>query len=508
MLKLFFKISKKIHKYIGLFLVVYMFYMSLSGILLNHPSLIEGISVSGVLVPDSYEVRNWNRGAFRGAVNSSDQKKTWIFGSTGIWLSEKRGQQPQAFMDGEFPAGAYGRRVRDLQVVNRGEVELLFASTYSGVYFCDTSSGKWRDITPDAKDSRFIKTYISNDKIYAVSRSGFYVSDFNEVFEFRKVEVKRNIDKSTRSMISLFFHLHDGSVWGTPGKLIFDFVALIIIFLCITAVYIWFIPGKWKRGGKKGKKPKDSEKRYMKIFYKYHLKLGVWTVLISLIIGVTGLFMRPPLIMALFGKSMNERAYPSIGLHPWKKKIRNGYYDSATDKLILDCSDGIWEGAADLKGMFDKSDIKVPVFAMGASVFQKDSRGHMVVGSFGGLFGVDPEGKVYNYIKPAASVKPSGGRPRGFMAAGFYELPEGGAVAISYSRGLSQKYSSEFPMPEVVDAKRMSFWHWLFELHNGRLWKPVFGKMSIFITPLGALLFIFVLLSGLYDYFYRKKKKK
>jgi hypothetical protein len=49
-----FKISKWLHKYIGLALILFLMWMSLSGVLMNHPDLIAGIYVPRLLVPLQY----------------------------------------------------------------------------------------------------------------------------------------------------------------------------------------------------------------------------------------------------------------------------------------------------------------------------------------------------------------------------------------------------------------------------------------------------------------------
>jgi hypothetical protein len=41
-MKILFKISKWLHKYIGLVLLLFLMWMSISGVLMNHPELISG----------------------------------------------------------------------------------------------------------------------------------------------------------------------------------------------------------------------------------------------------------------------------------------------------------------------------------------------------------------------------------------------------------------------------------------------------------------------------------
>lgn len=68
-----FKISKWLHKYIGLALILFLMWMSISGVLMNHPDLISGIAVPRWLVPSQYHPYNWNRGGIITAVFPEEQ---------------------------------------------------------------------------------------------------------------------------------------------------------------------------------------------------------------------------------------------------------------------------------------------------------------------------------------------------------------------------------------------------------------------------------------------------
>lgn len=46
-----------------------------------------------------------------------------------------------------------------------------------------------------------------------------------------------------------------------------------------------------------------------------------------------------------------------------------------------------------------------------------------------------------------------------------------------------------------------------FEIHNGRFFKDWIGGFYILIIPLGSLLYVLIILSGVYDWFYIKVLK-
>ncbi|MEJ2544074.1 MAG: hypothetical protein P8Y99_08395, partial [Calditrichaceae bacterium] len=69
---------------------------------------------------------------------------------------------------------------------------------------------------------------------------------------------------------------------------------------------------------------------------------------------------------------------------------------------------------------------------------------------------------------------------------------------------LSLDYNSNknrFVMPKELNRDyRMSLWNFMFELHNGRIFKDWIGGFYILIAPLGSLLFVLIILSGVYDW--------
>jgi hypothetical protein len=64
-----FRFSKKIHKYCGLSFLIYFLWMGSSGVLLNHPSIIENLAVSRSWLPEKYTFNNWNRMAVDGRMS-------------------------------------------------------------------------------------------------------------------------------------------------------------------------------------------------------------------------------------------------------------------------------------------------------------------------------------------------------------------------------------------------------------------------------------------------------
>lgn len=60
---------RKQHKWLGIGMSFFMLMFCLSGILLNHRSLIKDVNISRKYLPSRYEFRNWNGGLLRGTLD-------------------------------------------------------------------------------------------------------------------------------------------------------------------------------------------------------------------------------------------------------------------------------------------------------------------------------------------------------------------------------------------------------------------------------------------------------
>ena len=126
------------------------------------------------------------------------------------------------------------------------------------------------------------------------------------------IDTQRDEPEPRITLVKLFFDVHYGKAWGLPGLLVFDVVGLILFFLCISAFYTWYFPWQAKRDRSSWLLSHRTTKRAFKAMFRYHLQLGIWIAAVLLIIGGTGLFMRPPLLAAIAGGSIPRAAYPGF----------------------------------------------------------------------------------------------------------------------------------------------------------------------------------------------------
>ena len=188
--------------------------------------------------------------------------------------------------------------------------------------------------------------------------------------------------------------------------------------------------------------------------------------------------------------------------------IHNALYDAAEDRILIEASDGIWSAASDLKQPFEKIDLQVPVFVMGATVFEPYENGGLLIGSFNGLYHWDrSSGKSVNLLTGEEAENVSPVRPAKEMITAFFTTPQGEMFINTHHQGImpvgSTQLRDRFTLPHEISTDfRMPLWNYLFEIHNGRLFKDLIGNVYILLIPLGSLLFVMITLSGVFDWVY------
>ena len=115
--KLLFRFSRFTHKYLGLIVLVYFLGMGISGILLNHPTLLQGFSLPLGWLSDSYQYKEWNRWSLRDAAFSKQQpEKIYVAGKEGVLMSRNAGRSFTPLSSG-LPAPVYLRDTNCLLLI-------------------------------------------------------------------------------------------------------------------------------------------------------------------------------------------------------------------------------------------------------------------------------------------------------------------------------------------------------------------------------------------------------
>ena len=440
-----FQISRWLHKYVGLFLIVFCVWESVSGILLNHPGITRSVSLPRWMIPPQYRVVDWNRSALRSVVFLPQRTDTtFAWGWEGVWRSTDGGETFDAFNAG-LPTDPYMRRVNSFWFDE--DKRYLLAGMNAGLYIRGVNEGRWHHLPLGTYLEPVERILHTRDRLVVFTSSNAYCSDPQKrSIGFTQMPFDREDPDPSVSLVRLFFALHGGHAWGLPGRILFDLFGLLIIFMSVSAFYVWYWPWRGRRSGTAS--PLSAVKRiWFGLFQRYHLKLGIWVALPFLVIGGTGLFMRPPTIALLFGNAIPAACYPGFRYaNPWHELIQNACYDSLNDRILVE-ADGFWSGPADFSAPFTKAEFDAPVFAMGTTVLECDGSGEWLVGSFGGLFRYNPEtDSSFDVLRGEPMESFSVTRPADFMVTGVLRNARWRAVCHGTSVGT--------PLPERCRAKR------------------------------------------------------
>ncbi|MBB3697180.1 PepSY domain-containing protein [Flammeovirga yaeyamensis] len=503
--KKLYNFSKKWHKYVGISISLILIWMSISGILLNHIDLCAPFNVSNTFLPNDYLPEHWNRGMIRDA-EFIGVDTVIMGGNAGIWLSSDKGK---SFDKLPIDSSSYYSKVNDLFLDSTSNS--LLVGAYGGLYQVDVPTQKVKLIPlPSTYREKVVKVLPHKDNLIVVTENHVYKGNRSTLDHFSNLNISKE-QMSTYNLISYTFALHSGWLWGMPGRIVYDLVSVILIFLCVTALYITF---------RKKKKPTDKAKKKkvnktMGWMIKNHTNIGLYVCLFLLIIGGTGFFMRPPALVALVDGHVPLKYVPNaLTENQWYHSIRNATINTDTEELILDTKEGIYKGDLKTDAVFSLQNWDVNIFVMGATVFDYKGDGHFLIGSFYGLFDYK-EGNPYSYdVVYNQSVPKYEGmeRPADYMIMGYFQSPEGVHFISTFQHGLMSMFNAPedayYPMPKALKENyEFPLWNYMFELHNGRLFTFITGKYGILFIPLIALFFLFITISGVHEYIYRKRKK-
>ncbi len=511
MIKIFYRKTRWLHKYIGLLLVLFFMWMSVSGIVLNHPEIVANFSVPHWLIPPAYKIKNWNRSSLIGLVYNRQNPDTfYIYGKKGVWKSTDGGTTFVPMQKG-FPKSRYYLKTNHLFLYD-GNDPFLLAATDGGLYRAFLKDEVWHKIHLPFKKEAVKKILFTGSELLVFSESHVYRTPFPaEHLQFATVPLKRAGRQDRVTLVKLFFDLHDGRVFGLPGRLLMDIVGLILFFMSFSGFYIWFNPWRWRRKHQKSVRVIGSAKiKFIRSLVHYHLSIGIYVALFFLILGGTAFFMRPPFLAVIADGSVPKRYYPGrLSDNPWEKKIDNALYDAGRNRIVIAADDGLWQGSAQFDQPFKKVQYHVPIFVMGPTVFECRN-GQYLIGSFNGLFRYDPDKDYSTDVVTGKAVTTfSNIRPGKQMVTGYFQLPSGKTFITTHDHGLlalnGKQPENYFAVPAAMNSDfTLSLWNYMFELHNGRIFQDVIGGLYILIPPLGAFLFILITLTGIFDWFYIK----
>lgn len=488
---------RRLHRWTGVALVLYFASMAVSGILLNHPSWIAGLDVPRSWLPGSYAFRDWNRNALRGAVNGPGGE-LYLFGEAGVWRW-RPGQGPPAPLRQGFEPSVYYRDTRGAAVLE-APLPALVAGTRRGLYrLALDGTDRWQRVAlggPGASQD-VVDVLPSAGGLVVVTRDRVYRSGPLAPLVFSDVTPARGDEAVLRvPLFRLVFQAHSGETWGIPGRLAVDATGVALLFFSLSGAWFW-----WRK--RRSALAAGAGGRLARSGLRWHVRLGLYGAAPLLFVTLTGLLQRPPFLLAVAFASYPKSAHPGPSdPNPWHDSLRKALHDPDRGVVLLATSDGFYEGPEDFSVPFRPAPGGPPLSVMGATVLRRHGAGEVWVGSMSGLYAWDrATGAVtdaFTGLPPPASAR---GPVGDHMVVGALDLPGGEVLAADYDAGLvdlgGRPAGDRLPMPEeLAQGGRISLWHALFELHNGRILGFALGWWVWLVVPLGGLAVLAEVASG------------
>lgn len=504
------------------------------------------------------------------ANSSESPDSVLVYGCAGVFLTDSRLSTWQDFNRG-LPASIDERNVRHIVKAKDGS---LWCAALRDVYRYDENSQGWKKVELPGNEERIMDVALGKNSIQvvALTRSRIFeitpiasnidvsespsslassakggVSEKSpDIFEKKsggfsekvgtflgkyRVEAKiipapKNYEPKT-TLFKLVWHLHSGEFFGLPGKLVVDAIALVLIVLSITGIILFILPYGIRRAKKLAAKARM--KRLGKQFawnMKWHNKIGYVTIVLTLWIAITGMCLRPPLMVPLVLSKLPQTVGEDGNV--WQDKLRAIRWDAVQGDWLVSTSEGFLRVDEDFsQAPKILPDDECPKLSpMGVTVWESDGNGGWIVGSFRGIYRWKPVNHSSNQILDYFTGKPSeetsmipisdnlvcgysedflGGKPLVFDFAKGVEDAKGQAVALCNDETKTSR--NEDSMSDLIcETAPMSLWNVALELHVGRCYSPFLGPLSDLFVFLSGLLITLVLLSG-YIISHRRRKK-
>lgn len=512
--------AKKLHKYLGIPLCVLLFLASLSGIILNHRELLQQVDIPRALLPKDYLFDHWNNGAVRGILRADSL--AYIYGGAGVWRTDSALTAPAVLLDEGFVKGGDEAKIMSMARDHMGRIWV--ASQYR-LYRLHSSGERWeQQPMPSSVQGRLADLQIRGDSVLLLSRSLLYTRSLSSP-EWTTYELGKPDGYTGRILLfQIVWALHSGEYFGLAGRLIVDFIGLLVMVLCLTGIfyslYSHRLMGKKnKRGTKKASEAKQRLSRKLSFHFKLHKRLGTKLFYVVLFVFATGWLLRPPMMLPLIFTEARPNSFsPLYSDNPWFDRLRAIRYDEVNGSWLLSTSEGFFT-LSSLTAKPEKWIYQPQISPMGINAFAQRPDGSWLMGSFTGLFEVRPghPDAVRNYFTHEVIREVKMGRPVGTYAVSglvagedaehdLVFLYDKGAVRRT-DKGEDRAQQTAFtPQPSELNAMPYSLWQAALELHAGRLYKPFLGKWGtdLFIFILG-LASIIVLVTGLRS---RRRKRK
>lgn len=442
---------RKSHKWLGLIIGIIILFFSITGIILNHRKAIAGIDICRESLPKSYHIENYNNGIIRGT-KALDNHHLIIWGNAGIWSTDSSFSKFRPMMNG-IPEGADNRNI--IAVVQDSKGQLWTASPWA-LYL-------WKKGWKKQFERPIQDITIKGDTLVVVTNQAILTS-VAPFKHFTPHYIKGKTHK--KNIFHTIMSLHSGELFGLPGILFVDGIAITLLILTITGAIFTFY------------------KKKAKIAMKCHNILGYWLIVFTIGITVTGICLRDPLSGILKKITYDSHVNHIDGL----KAIR--WNSHAKRWMLITQKEMFWLNHLD--GTVTKMGRNLKLTNMGIHVFEPIDSTRWIIGSLRGSYIFNPESDKVKKIGKNIAVM-------GFSK----DLCENRLVIFDKRKGaldLEGKRVSKGikKTPRILKEQGMPLWNIALEIHVGRFFINWIKCMSssVYVNISGILILI-VLITGL-----------
>lgn len=503
------KFFRKYHKWPSLFFALFILLFAVSGIILNHRELLSSVDVNRKWLPKIYSYKNWNLAAVKGSATIS-RDSLLVYGNIGVWLTDSTFTRFGRFNQG-FPPGADSRKVNSIAIIrNHG----IFAGTLFGLYRFDTGKHAWIGVPLPVPEKRIVKVLVRNDSLWVMTRSNILRAALTaKHLKFSRIQVPAAEDDDNKTgLFKTLWVIHSGEIYGTIGKLIVDLVGIIFILLTLTGLIYFLVPHTLKRIKEESK---SKLKQFNRFSLRWHNRIGAWTVLILILTTLTGMFLRPPLLIPIANSRVAKIKFSELdNPNTWFDKFRDMLWDDKLQRFIIASNEGIYYSDDDFRSVLKRFPVQPPVSVMGINVLAKTDPGTYLVGSFSGIFEWIPgQDRMIDYITKTDYVETrQSGPPFGAVTvAGYIRRADGRELMFDYAGGcLPLGDGGRLPHmpPEILKESPISLWNVSLEVHTGRIFEPLLGPFYILLVPLCGLAILLIQITGFFAWWLGRKRKK
>lgn len=499
---------RKYHKWSGIILTLLLILFSLSGIVLNHRSQLANVSVSRNVLPKYVRYSNWNNAAVKDMYGVS-RDSVMVYGNIGVWLTDSTLNNFEDMNIG-FPSGIDNRKINKIIKYNNS----LYAGTLYGLFAYNQESNEWEKQQLPLKEEHVVDMYTKGDTLHVMLRSHLLITKNGKHFYEVNLPEPAGYDNKI-GLFKTLWVLHSGEIYGDFGIMVVDLIGIVMVFMSITGFILYLS----KENIKNKKNSQEIRRKHSKRYrwnIKWHNKIG-WITIIFLFVNTTaGMFLRPPLLAAIFTSKVAKIPYTELDTpNAWYDILRRGIYMPEDDIHIISTYDGFYYTPDNFTTIirFDK---QPPASVMGVTVFEDLGDDKLLIGSFEGLFEWSyKSGYVFDKMKGEPYVAPiKKGPPVGdFMISGYGFDKNHNKVIFDYMQGVvGINADAQYPeiSKEILKKSPMSLWGLSLEIHTGRIYQPFLGILYILVVPLVGLFTLFNLITGFviwYKYYWRRKKR-